>query len=69
MNEKTQTRLIRLFWFLYIGAIATIFLLAITAASGCSTTKSNPAYWRFHKETANKHHKIKALKVIHCNRE
>lgn len=69
MNEKTKTMLIRLFWFLYIGAIATIFLLAITAVSGCSTTKSNPADWRFHKHTANQHHKIKALKVINCNRE
>lgn len=65
MKEKTQIRIIKAFWILYMAAAAALILGAMLSCS----PKSNPAYWRFHKETANKHHKIKALKVIHCNRE
>ena len=65
MKEKTQIRIFKVFWILYMAAAAALILGAMLSCS----PKSNPADWRFHKETANKHHKIKAMKVIHCNRE
>lgn len=65
MNRKTEIRIIKAFWIFYATVIVIFALLAIFSCS----PKSNTAGWEFHKETANKHHKIKALKVIHCNRE
>ena len=65
MSEKNYTRLFRIFWLVYMAAAATLIVLAMLSCS----QKTNPASWRFHKETANQHHKIKALKVINCNRE
>ena len=65
MKSKIEIRIIKAFWILYLGAIAGFIIVAMLSCS----PKSNPADWRYHKETANKHNKIKALKVIHCNRE
>lgn len=61
-----KTKKINWFWVAYLLLVAiAIVLLSVS----CSTTKSKPAEWRFHKGTVNQHHKIKALKVINCNRE
>lgn len=64
-----KTKKINWFWIGYAIFMIVIIIMTAVTLSSCSTEKSLPADWRYHKKVANVHPKLKAHKIVHCNRE
>ena len=65
---KTKNNQSLFFWMAYI-VIMLLILALFATLSGCSSKKTIPADWRYHKTVASVHPKLKAHKLVLCNRE
>ena len=66
---KTKNNQSKRFWISYVLFVVIASLLTAILLSSCSTDKSLPADWRYHKTVASVHPKLKAHKIVHRNRE